>query len=135
MKSLKEASDRILTREGWPMDSGVDLWLCDDDEIADLNARYRDTHGPTDVISFPQYEPGERPPSGMPVTLGDVVISVDTAARQARQRGVSLSREIEWLFLHALLHLLGYDDDTEENLNRMMEIARQSLVPASQPAD
>ena len=59
----------------------------------------------------------------MPAHLGDVVISVDTAHRQAQERGVSLGKEIMWLFLHSVLHLIGYDDDTEEGLELMIEIA------------
>lgn len=98
----------------------MDLWLCTDDEIQTLNRDYRKLDKPTDVLSFPQYEPGERPAPGMPVHLGDVVISVDTAQRQADERGQSLGAEITWLFLHSVLHLIGYDDDTEEGLELMI---------------
>jgi probable rRNA maturation factor len=104
----------------------VDIWLCSDDEIRELNLRFRKQNEPTDVLSFPQYEPGQRPIPGMPAALGDVVISIDTATRQAQSRGVSLGREIEWLFLHSVLHLIGYDDDTDDGLSVM--IAKASAL-------
>jgi probable rRNA maturation factor len=126
MRNLGEA---LLKTEGWPADAEVDLWLCSDAEIRELNRSYRKQNKPTDVLSFPQYAPGERPTPGLPVALGDVVISVDTATRQAHARGVSLEAEIVWLFVHSLLHLIGYDDDTEEGLERM--IAKATSVTSA----
>jgi probable rRNA maturation factor len=74
-----------------------------------LNRRYRDIDRATDVLSFSQRE-GQF--SGLrPDILGDIVISVPTAARQARERNHSLGREIERLLVHGLLHLLGYDHE------------------------
>jgi probable rRNA maturation factor len=99
-----------------------------DAEIQDLNRRYREKDRPTDVLSFPQYPAGERPLEGAPVHIGDVVISVETARRQAEERGVSLGREIVWLWLHGLLHLIGYDDDTEEGLQKMIRRAEDVLA-------
>ena len=118
----------LLQSEGWPADAELDFWLCSDDEIADLNREHRGKPGPTDVLSFPQFEPGERPTPGLPVALGDVVISAETAARQAEERGVSFETEIAWLFTHATLHLLGYDDDTEEGLRDMIARAENALA-------
>lgn len=105
----------------------MDLWLCTDREIRELNRRYRGRDETTDVLSFPQYAPGERPLPGLPVALGDVVISVDTAARQAAARRVSAATEIIWLFLHSLLHLVGYDDDTHDRLAVMVAKAEAVL--------
>ncbi|HEY3413060.1 MAG TPA: rRNA maturation RNase YbeY [Armatimonadota bacterium] len=119
-RRLTALTANLLRTEGWPDEAEVDLWLCTDDEIQTLNRDYRKLDKPTDVLSFPQYEPGERPAPGMPVHLGDVVISVDTAQRQADERGQSLGAEITWLFLHSVLHLIGYDDDTEEGLELMI---------------
>lgn len=106
----------------------MDLWLCSDDEIRVLNRQHRAQDKPTDVLSFPQFHPGERPAPGLPVLLGDVVISADTAARQAAARGVSLGEEITWLWLHSLLHLMGYDDDTESGLEEMISKAQTLLA-------
>jgi probable rRNA maturation factor len=119
-RRLATLAQSLLQTEGWPLDAEVDLWLCSDDEIQALNREYRKQDKATDVLSFPQYEPGERPVAGLPAHLGDVVISVDTSQKQAQERGVSLGSEITWLFLHSVLHLIGYDDDTEEGLQRMI---------------
>jgi len=81
--------------------------LCDDVFIAGLNGTYRDKNKPTDVLSFAQRE-GECGQSDDPI-LGDVIISVETAGRQASDRGHSLAREVRVLLVHGVLHLLGYD--------------------------
>jgi len=124
MKALGEA---LLTAEGWPADAEVDVWFCTDDEIRDLNRAHRGKDRPTDVLSFPQYAPGDRPHPALPAALGDVVISVDTVSQQAAERGATVGGEIVWLFLHSLLHLIGYDDDTEDGAARMDARARAVL--------
>jgi probable rRNA maturation factor len=96
----------------------LSLVFCDDAFIHTLNRDYRGKDKPTDVLSFPQDVD-----SGI---LGDVVISVPTATRQAEEGGRTLTQELEWLFLHGALHLLGYDDETDEQaeaMNRRAEIA------------
>ena len=98
--------------------------------MRDVNRRFRGRDGATDVLSFPQYAPGERPVRGLPVALGDVVICVAVARRQADARGVTLADEVVWLFLHSLLHLVGYDDDTDEGLKGMVERANAVLSAA-----
>jgi probable rRNA maturation factor len=114
----------LLRQEGWPEGPAeLDVWFCGEEEMQELNRRFRRRRGATDVLSFPQYAPGERPGPGLPVALGDVVVCVDVARRQAEARGVSFSREVVWLFLHSLLHLVGYDDDTDEGLREMVERA------------
>lgn len=129
MQTLGEA---LLQAEGWPADAEVDVWFCSDAEIHALNRDYRDKDRPTDVLSFPQYAPGERPAPGLPVHLGDVVISVDTVDRQAAERGTTATAETLWLFLHSLLHLMGYDDDTDAGAARMDARANAVLGPAAQ---
>jgi probable rRNA maturation factor len=125
---LLALGEKLLRSEGWPADvCEVDLWLCTDAEIRELNRQYRGRDEATDVLSFPQYAPGERPTPGLPVALGDIVISVDTATRQATARGASAATEIVWLFLHSLLHLLGYDDDTHDRLAVMVAKAEAVL--------
>jgi probable rRNA maturation factor len=80
--------------------------LCDDDFIRDLNLRYAREDHATDVLAFASSEgPGPR----VPGLLGDVVISVDTATRQARARTAPREDELRVLLAHGLLHLLGYD--------------------------
>lgn len=82
----------------------VSVLFVDDDTIAELNASYRKKNKPTDVLAFP----AEVPHSAVPV-LGDIVISVPTARRQARELGHTLRHEVAFLLIHGMLHLLGYD--------------------------
>lgn len=91
----------------------VGVWICRDAEIADLHERFQGIPGPTDVMSFPDDPP----------YLGDIVVSAETAALQARDAGHSPAREIAFLVLHGFLHLVGYDDRSEAERARML--ARQ----------
>jgi probable rRNA maturation factor len=80
--------------------------------VRELNRRYRDKNVPTDVLSFPADEPGQ---------LGDIVIALDVARRQARAAGHSLATEFRVLALHGLLHLLGYDHERDNGEMRRLE--------------
>jgi probable rRNA maturation factor len=84
-----------------------------------LNRTWRRRVGPTDVLSFPSGEEG----SGF---LGDLVIDVPYAARQARARGHSLTRELKILLAHGVLHLLGYDHETDDGT--MFRLQRRLLL-------
>ncbi|MBX2800946.1 MAG: rRNA maturation RNase YbeY [Myxococcales bacterium] len=86
--------------------------LCDDRFIRDLNDRFRGKAEPTDVLSFPQ---------GDGDLLGDVVIDVEQAARQAEREGHDLAVEVRVLLAHGLLHLLGHRHDTDDALQTMAE--------------
>jgi probable rRNA maturation factor len=81
----------------------LSIALVTDPEIHSLNRQYRQKDKPTDVLSFPLAD------DLCPALLGDVVISIDTATRQAHRRGHSLREEIQTLLIHGVLHLLGYD--------------------------
>ena len=91
--------------------SELSILLTGDDEIHQLNQIYRQRDRPTDVLSFSQRE-GEFP--GPEAVLGDVVISIETAERQAAERGHSLRAEILELLAHGLLHLLGFDHELSD---------------------
>jgi probable rRNA maturation factor len=94
--------------------------LVGDDEMRRLNASYRKIDRPTDVLAFPAEHPH---------LLGDVVISVDTAAHQAARRGASLCREVRVLLAHGVLHLLGYDHErSAAEARRMFRKQRQLLT-------
>lgn len=93
--------------------------LIEDDEMQEMNRRYRGFDKPTDVLSFSQLDSSYSIPPGCPVALGDVIISVPTAHRQADARGRSLADEIDLLVVHGVLHLLGYDDETDEGAEEM----------------
>ena len=102
----------------------VGVWLCSDDEIADLHLRFMDIPGPTDVISFP----------GDPPYLGDIAVSFDTAASQALDAEHSVAREIAYLVLHGLLHLFGYDDLTQPERDAMLS-RQDKLIEAFEKAN
>jgi len=96
----------------------------DDAEIQTLNSTYRHLDEPTDVLSFAALDaeiPGQKEMlADVPLYLGDIVISVETATRQAISRQHLLGVEIAWLAAHGLLHLLGWDHPDEESLERMI---------------
>jgi probable rRNA maturation factor len=125
-RRLRQLLTALLASEGAPEEGELSLVFCEDDFIHALNRHYRGKDRPTDVLSFPQ-----GPESGV---LGDLVISVPAAQRQARERGHSRETELEWLFLHGLLHLLGHDDETEAQAEEMNERARRALVLADRAA-
>lgn len=87
----------------------LSIALVTDPEIHSLNRQYRQKDKPTDVLSFPLAD------DVCPALLGDVVISVDTATRQAHRRGHSLREEIQTLLIHGVLHLLGYDHEVSRS--------------------
>jgi probable rRNA maturation factor len=102
----------------------VSVLLTDDLTICDLNRTYRGVEMPTDVLSFSQEDSGSGAPElpgikGRPELLGDVVISVETAARQSERHGIAPERELALLAVHGLLHLLGHEDETEQGAARM----------------
>ena len=103
----------------------IGLRLTDDTEIQALNAQYRHQNKPTDVLSFAALE-GDYPLSeeilaSESLYLGDIVISMDTAGRQAQQQDHPLPNELAWLASHGLLHLLGWDHPDEESLSQMLK--------------
>lgn len=114
----------------------LSIVLCDDPEIHALNAAYRKKDKPTDVLAFALEEGAPQPRSAhAPRMLGDVIISVDTARRQADERGIALFDEVLTLLAHGLLHLLGYDhqNDADERamnaeVTRIVARARRALA-------
>ncbi|MGB7088094.1 MAG: rRNA maturation RNase YbeY [Phormidesmis sp.] len=109
----------------------VSLRLTDDSEIQQLNTDYRQQAKPTDVLSFAALEtdlPGaDILHQQQPLYLGDIVISVETAARQALDSRRTLPQEIAWLAAHGLLHLLGWDHPDDESLTQMLDQQSQLL--------
>ena len=99
----------------------VALVLTGDRSVRALNARYRGKDKPTDVLSFPA--------GGGESGLGDIVISVETAARNARSLGRTLPRELDVLALHGFLHVLGYDHETDDGaMDRLEARLRRRLL-------
>ncbi len=105
----------------------LSLRLTDDAEIQLLNSQYRQKDQPTDVLAFAALE-NEMPfVKGLPVYLGDIIISVDTANRQALAYQHSLNQELAWLASHGFLHLLGWDHPDEASLEKMLQRQEQLL--------
>jgi probable rRNA maturation factor len=90
--------------------------LCGEARMRRLNREWRGVDGPTDILSFPSRSDPPRPPRRLPPGgfLGDLVICVPTAARQARRYGHGTEREVQILLAHGLLHLLGYDHERDD---------------------
>lgn len=107
-------------------DAELSILLTGDSEMRNLNRDYRGKDRPTDVLSFSQME-GELADVGN-LMLGDVVISLDTACRQAIEKGHSKEREIEILLIHGLLHLVGYDHERGEKPARAMQKKERALL-------
>ncbi|PAX52604.1 rRNA maturation RNase YbeY [Brunnivagina elsteri] len=103
----------------------IGLRLTDDTEIQELNSQYRHQNKPTDVLAFAELEVDvpqlDHLIDSTPLYLGDIIVSIDTATRQAQQQGHQLSTELAWLSAHGLLHLLGWDHPDDESLSRMLE--------------
>jgi probable rRNA maturation factor len=101
--------------------SEFSVWLTNDRKVRSLNSRFRHKDGYTDVLSFPNL-PGETEPGLDLSYLGDIIISVPTAHRQARAGGHGLERELRILIIHGVLHLLGYDHETDRGKMRRKEL-------------
>ncbi|MCS6782070.1 MAG: rRNA maturation RNase YbeY [Gloeomargarita sp. SKYBB_i_bin120] len=104
----------------------IGLRLTDDQEIQTLNREYRGQDRPTDVLAFSALETGTPTPLEAPLLLGDIVISVPTALRQAPPGQVT--EELAWLAAHGLLHLLGWDHPDETSLAQMLAQQRFLLA-------
>jgi len=108
---------------GLELQTEVSVVLADDEYIRQLNCQYRGKDMPTDVLSFAMNEQGaddSEPditdaPNDLEILLGDIIISLETTARQAEEFGHSLDRELAYLTIHGMLHLLGYDHEEQQD--------------------
>ncbi len=124
---LLKAAEKTLSLEECS-DCEVSLYITNDDEIQKLNRAFRNVDAPTDVLAFAMRE-GENGELN-PEILGDVVISISTAERQANEFGHSLEFEIALLVAHGILHLLGYDhiNDSQAKIMKQKEISILDLL-------
>ncbi len=112
-------------------DAELSILLCDDGTIRKLNRQYRKKNKATDVLAFPMQEgPGPAPHPGL---LGDVVISLPTATRQAAEHDRPIIQEVTFLLAHGLLHLLGYDHGSQGE-ERKMKARTEELLAAVEAA-
>jgi probable rRNA maturation factor len=105
-RTVKRRAIKLL-RAANQDDAELSILLCDDLMIQDLNRDYRNVNRPTDVLAFPLSDDDDL--QGAPRALGDIVISVESASRQARERRRRPIDEVTMLLIHGLLHLLGHD--------------------------
>ena len=114
---IRRCCNAVLLMEEFDESAEISVRFVDNEQIKELNAEYRDIDKATDVLSFPLGENGvyDHNPSSGAALLGDIVISMQRAMEQAEEYGHSLDREVAFLTVHSMLHLLGYDhvDDPE----------------------
>lgn len=109
------------------------LLITDDENIKTLNLRYRGQDTVTDVLAFGMEDDQGSfvPPGSLPVHLGDIVVSYPRALAQAEEYGHSVEEELDRLVVHGLLHLLGYDDQSEAERQRMWD-TQEAILRESQ---
>ena len=125
-----------LAAEGLTAPCAVDVLLTDDDGIHEINRELRQVDRPTDVLSFPEFEltPGQLPgpedadPGTGLIPLGDMVLSMERVAAQAREYGHSKRRELSYLVTHSVLHLLGYDHLDEGPMKAQMRAREEAIM-------
>ena len=118
-----------LEYEGYENDCEISITLTDNKGIHSINKQFRNIDAPTDVLSFPlvEYEETEEPPVDEENMLGDIIISLERAEEQANEFGHSFEREVSFLTVHSMLHLLGYDHVNSEEEDMEMR-RRQSEI-------
>ena len=127
---IKRRAEKMLRHLGLA-EVELSVALVDDATIHELNREYRHKDKPTDVLSFPQHDPVPEDVTGL---LGDVILSIETAEKQAKKHRRSLLAELTMLLAHGILHLLGHDhrDDEEERAmtarTRELEVAAATRV-------
>ena len=119
---------RLILEALGETEAELSVLLVTDESIRELNRDYRGVDRATDVLSFPQREPGGRSTPGDLEVLGDVVISVETAARQAAEHSCTLLDEVNRLLVHGVLHLVGFDHGTDAEDAEMEARVEEILV-------
>ena len=137
MEAVEKACLETLKYEEFDEDCEISLSFVTNEEIHQINRQFRNVDAPTDVLSFPQltFEEGEEADvnENGEIVLGDIIISVERAKEQAEEYGHGLKREIAFLTVHSMLHLLGYDhmekDEEEDMFRRQKEILEIAGIP------
>ena len=122
---IRTTARRVLSALGYP-DAQLSVLIVSDEQIAELNATYLNHTGPTNVISFPMQEGPFAEIT--PELLGDVVISADTAHREAAEAGMEMMERFNQLLIHGILHLVGYDHVNSEKEAAVMEEKSNELM-------
>ena len=133
---IRKVIRTALAAEGVSVPCEVDVLLTNDENIHQINKDMRDVDRPTDVLSFPEFDlhPGELPteedadPGTGLIPLGDMVISMEHVAAQAKEFGHSNRRELCYLVVHSVLHLLGYDHLDEGPMKAQMRQREEAIL-------
>lgn len=133
---IRKVIRTALAAEGMELPCEVDVLLTDDGNIHRINLDMRGVDRPTDVLSFPEFDlrPGQLPtaedadPGTGLVPLGDMVISMERMAAQAKEYGHSNRRELAYLVTHSVLHLLGYDHLDEGEMKAQMRAREEAIL-------
>jgi len=133
---IRKVIRTALAAEGMELPCEVDVLLTNDGNIHQINRDMRKVDRPTDVLSFPEFDlhPGELPgeedadPGTGLIPLGDMVISMEHVAAQAREYGHSSRRELAYLVTHSILHLLGYDHLDEGPMKAQMRAREEAIL-------
>lgn len=128
-RRLKREIERILAELGRP-DDELSVLIGDDALLRGLNLQWRGVDAPTDVLSFPLEDLPAGAPPDEPVVLGDLVISVETAARQAEEIGHDLMTELLVLAVHGTLHLFGHDHEGDASEAARMSAEEERVLGA-----
>lgn len=132
LEGLRSLALLVLDQEGYPAATELTLLLVEEAEMASYNEKFLDRAGPTDVLAFPVEElsPGVVPDAetnGPPLVIGDVIIAPSYVHRQAGEMGVTFDDEMALMVTHGILHLLGYDHQTDEDAE-LMEAREAELL-------
>ncbi|MBR4099084.1 MAG: rRNA maturation RNase YbeY [Clostridium sp.] len=133
---LNRVISAALAAEGVEVPCELSVLITNDEGIHQINLEQREVDRPTDVLSFPMFElePGEMPDADMAdpdtdlVPLGDMVISLERAVEQAVEYGHSVEREVSYLAVHSVLHLLGYDHMDEGPMKAQMRAREEAIL-------
>ena len=133
---LEKVISAALEAEGVEADCEINVLLTDDEGIHQVNLDMRGVDRPTDVLSFPMFDlqPGEKPgeedadPDTGLVPLGDMCLSLERARAQAEEFGHSVERELSYLTVHSVLHLLGYDHMDEGPMKAQMRGREEAIL-------
>ena len=133
---LRQVIPAALEAEGVTVPWEVDVLFTDDEGIHQINLEQREVDRPTDVLSFPMFDlqPGEHPteedadPGTGLVPLGDMVISLERAKAQGEEYGHGTRREVAYLAVHSVLHLLGYDHMDEGPMKAQMRAREEAIL-------
>ncbi len=125
---VKKAIKATLKHQNIENDCEVSVTFTDNEKIHALNLEYRNIDRPTDVLSFPMYEAEELEDATGEIALGDIVLSLQRAEEQAGEYGHSFEREVSFLTVHSMLHLLGYDHEISDEDEKEMFALQDEIM-------